>query len=714
MSRRELLVLICCVEVAAQAPAPPRDAAQPDVVFRVTTSLVQVDAVVTDSKGHYIKDLTADDFEIDEDGKPQKITNCSYVQTGSQPKPRAARRERKSAPADVTLPPAETAPLRRQDVRRTIVLMVDDLGLSFESMALVRHALRKYIETQIQPGDLVAILRTGSGTGSLQRFTNDKRILLAAVAALRWNINNLRTGQFEPYGRYSDLAQKLAGSNQPPKANGKAGDTAQESTLASLNAAYDTERSQDLVLGTLGALNYVVDALREMPGRKSVVLFSDGAGFTYSVQLRDALRLLVDRANRAGTVIYTMLATGLQTESLDAVDRVGLTGMRPQQAQETLNSLTEPGVVGGRDYQYNMGRLWLTEIAAATGGVAYEPGNDLNWGLDRMLEDQQGYYLIGYKPAAGTFASTHGLRGYHRITVKVRRAGLHVRSRTGFFGATDEETRPKYATPIEQLHAAMISPFASSGVQLRLTALYTAVRKRGVVVQNLLHIDARDLTFRRAADGSWAAQAEILAVATGAGDRPVAIVAREYTFLVAADKLEQGLRVGALYTLDVPLKKAGPYQIHVAVRDAATGKVGSASQFLEIPDPKRARVALTSVVLEGAGPAGTAGRASMIEATREFHPGGQVGFFCRLERRGKRESAQGLSAQIRIVRDGREVYSGPAKLRQVKGGGFAITGKMKFSATMTPGDYYLGVIASDREARKDAMSAQWTDFEIRP
>ncbi len=742
---RRTLMLFCCPLLAAQqASGPAGEAPPPEVVFSVTTSLVQVDAVVTDSKGRYITDLNADDFEVYEDGKPQAITNLSYVRTGSKPEPRPRGGRTKSAAAS---PPPPSAPMRRRDVRRTIVLMVDDLGLSFESMASVREALRKFVEKQMQPGDLVAICRTGSGSGALEQFTNDKRILLAAANSLRWDVRNMRTGVFESYGKYSQLAGQLSGGGltglagqgvypAPNVPNAPAGSGAgpgaslgqANTSLQSLDSVYGAEYNESLTFGALGAVNYVVTAMREMPGRKSVVLFSDGMSLAYSPELRDAMRRLVDRANRAGTVIYTMLATGLQTLALDAQDRVDLTqtdmpGTVNTTPQGTLNGLTQVGAPGGRDAEYNAGRQGLAEIAKETGGVGYEPGNDLNWGLDRMLEDQEGYYLIGYKPPAGTFEQKHGSLDYHRITVRVKRAGLHVRSRTGFFGATDEETLPKYSTPLDQLHAAMLSPFQSSAVRLRLTALYAEVPRQGPVVRNLLHIDTRDLTFQSVHDSVAArrhrafemvAHAEILAVATGADEQAVATLVRDYELRATEKSLGQGLQEGALYTIDVPVKKRGAHQIHVAVRDAASGKVGSASQFLEIPNPKKDRLALTSVVLQqGNRQPEAPAYAGMTPATRQFRAGGQVEYFCMVAKGKKGAPAEDLEARIRIVRDGREVYSGPSKLIPVQGG-LAFMGNVRLSDTMAPGDYYLGVVASESGARKKVLAVQWTDFQILP
>jgi VWFA-related protein len=700
----QLLALPCCSLLIAQQFPAPADAHRRETVFSVTTSLVQVDAVVTDSKGHYITDLTASDFVIEEDGKPQKITNLSYIQTGSKPAPRPSQREK--PPSDLVVAPS--APLRREEVRRTIAVMVDDLGLSFESTDFVRRSLRKFIETQMQPGDLVAICRTASASGMLQQFTSDKRILLAAVDALRWDPRlNPRIGYFEPYGKYSNAAQELTRGNVAG-ASGATPAAAQNNTTA-LDPAEEAELKTDRILGALGALNHIVGAMREMPGRKSIVLFSDGMVLSYSDQFRQVLHQLVDRANRAGTVIYTMLTSGVLPAQLDAQDR--LSG--------AMQQVTQVGTSGSRDVQYNKAKQGLAQIAVETGGIAFEPGNNLNFGLDRVLEDQEGYYLIGYKPDPRTFQTENGSHGYLKIQVKVTRPGLHVRSRAGFFGATDEETRPRFDTPEAQLRAAMVSPFNASAVRLRLTALYAEVPKQGAVVRNLLHIDARDLKFRDWVDVSHPetighlARIQIYAVATGADDQPVAARETEYELHATDQNLQQRLDEGVLYTLDIPVKTRGAYQIHVAVRDAETGKLGSASELLVIPDLKKDRVALTSVVLQQADrPAGTPAYAGMTPITRQFHAGGQLEYFSMVEKGGNK-SADKLDTKIRIVRDGRTVYSGPAKQVPMDGGGLAILGGLKLGSQMSAGDYYLEITAAN-PTRRHAAAAQWTDFEILP
>src|SRR5437660_6100052 len=192
-----LLLLAFCLPLAigqqpAQTPNPqsqkPVTPAQnpPEVdsqdVVKITTNLVQVDAVVT-KDGKQVTDLKPEDFQLFEDGKPQTITNFSYISNLS------------TVPSNVAVtPPGKDkngapvvpATVRPHDVRRIIALVIDDLGMSFQSVAVARNQVRKFVNEQLQPNDLVAIIRTSGEVGALQQFTTDRRMLYNAIDRLRW------------------------------------------------------------------------------------------------------------------------------------------------------------------------------------------------------------------------------------------------------------------------------------------------------------------------------------------------------------------------------------------------------------------------------------------------------------------------------------------------------------------------------------------------
>src|ERR1043166_7747263 len=172
MKRSPLALVLACsyvFQAAGQQPARPQaPATDQEEVVRITTNLVQVDAVVTDAGGKQVTDLGPADFEIYEDGRPQEIKNFSFVALQpASPTPSPAPRSRNDAAAA----PAPPVVLRPEQVRRTFALVVDDLGLSFESIYFVRKSLHKFVDEQVQPGDLVAVIRTAPGVGALKQTT---------------------------------------------------------------------------------------------------------------------------------------------------------------------------------------------------------------------------------------------------------------------------------------------------------------------------------------------------------------------------------------------------------------------------------------------------------------------------------------------------------------------------------------------------------------
>ena len=176
--------------IAQNPPPPPLD--ETDVV-KITTTLIQIDVTVTDKKGNIVRDLKPEEVEIYENGKRQEISNFSFI-NGVREK--TVEMPEKSRQSDVPIPPTAVRP---EQVRRTIALVVDDLTLSFQSTYYVRRALKKFVDEQMQDGDLVAIIRTGAGIGALQQFTTDQRQLYAAIEKVRWNpIGNGGVGAFAP------------------------------------------------------------------------------------------------------------------------------------------------------------------------------------------------------------------------------------------------------------------------------------------------------------------------------------------------------------------------------------------------------------------------------------------------------------------------------------------------------------------------------------
>jgi len=610
-----LLLILALAPVFAQAPVDSRlrgndKEPSPPGVIRITVNLVQVDAVVTDSKGRQVTNLKPEDFEILEDGRPQTITNFSYISVATPPG-RETHAQPPAVPAGVpSVPPVR---LRPEQVGRTIAIVVDDLGLSFRSTAYVRQALKKFVNEEVQPGDLVAILRTAGGLGALQQFTNDKRLLYAAIDHIRWKFAR-------PFG---DFGPSEAGAapeaSGPPSSTRSQGDEMQGSRkdLEAARAREGEFSQQIYTVGTLGALDYIVRGLRDLPGRKSVVLLSDWSpGYARGgTRPQELMQGLVDRANRSSVVVYTIDTRGLPTLALGADDNT-IFDMPPP-----LTTLPRriAGLTLSRQADYFDSQGGMAYLATQTGGLFVHDNNSLAGGLRDVLDDLSGYYLIGYKPPADTFKAGKNGRGYHRIQVKVKVSGLQVRSRTGFYGIPDEETRPVYRTRDEQLRAAVASPFGTSGVHVQLASQFVNEGRKDSLARLWLHIDAGDLTFQDAPDGRKKAAVDVLALTFGDNGAVVNGMDRTFRGSFRPSEVDALHKLGVNYRMDVPIKGPGGYQLRVAVRDPASQRVGSASEFIEIPDIRRDRLTLSGIVLNPGGlgergPAVPAGRPGELSA----------------------------------------------------------------------------------------------------
>ncbi|HEY5839632.1 MAG TPA: VWA domain-containing protein [Pyrinomonadaceae bacterium] len=699
--------------VPAQQPTPSpgptqdkRQQAEGDDVVRITTNLVQVDAVITDNDGKPVSDLKPDDVELFEDGRKQKITNLSYQVLDPPP---TDERPAKPSGNDKNAAPVPPTRIRPENVRRTIAIVVDDLGLSFESVHFVREALKKFVDRQMQEGDLVAIVRTAGGMGALQQFTTDKRQLYAAIDRIRWHASGRGL-----IGAFAPIGAAMPGAEQGP-------------SDPSFIPGEDAEQSREdvLTVGTLGSIGYVVRGLRELPGRKSVLLVSDGLNLLTAENLGrnqrtlEAMQRLTDLANRAAVVINTLDARGLQTLGFTAADNTA--GLRPDQSARLF---------ANRLRTFSASQDGMFYLAETTGGISIKNNNDLSGGIRRVLEDQKSYYLIAYRPDESTF-DERGRRQFHKLTLKVTRPGKYkVRMRTGFYGFTDEERRPP-STPVQQLKDALVSPFGATGVHLQLTSLFANDPKQGSLVRSILYIDPRDLTFTEEPDGKRKCVFDLMAITFGDNGVPIDQVGRTYTIVLRDDEFKRVMREGLVYYATVPIKKPGAYQLRVSLRDSSTERVGSASQFIEAPDIKRKRLVLSGLIIRGENAATYTETATTrdegreegdVEASpaiRRLKPGMVVsyGYFIYNSRIDKASSRPQLTTQVRLFRDGKEVYSGKEIPFDTTGQGdlqrLAVGGAIQLGPAMEPGEYVLQVIVTDPLAdKKHRIATQWMDFQI--
>lgn len=680
----------------SQKPAQQSQQQDQDAVVRISTQLVQVDAVVTDKKGNHVEDLTADDFELFVDGKKQNLTHFKHV---SLPPVKRELPPVKKADAPPAPPNMPTKQIEPREVRRTIAFVVDDLGLSFTSTERVRETLRQFLDRQMQPGDLVAIIRTGRGLGMLEQFTSDKRILYSAIDKLVWN----------PLSR--DMVPNFgseAGLNDTDQGQQDASDQ------QSMDDAMGNFRDTLFATGTLGAINFVVNGLRGLPGRKSVILLSDGFriyppssnlndpdAVNESEMVQQALKQLVEMANRSSVVVYSMDAKGLMP-----LVPGGETGGRPsgdsyaKAMQDNQEALEGP-----------------MSLAAQTGGFATFNNNDLNIGIQEALYDQQSYYLIGFDPEDQMFD-----RKQHKIKVTAKRPDLRVRARQGFYGFSDDETHEVEKTRGQQIFGALLSPLGVRELNLRMTPYYFNSDKEGPLVRTLFHIDSARLNFKDAADGKKTINLDLAAFAFDDKGTAIDLNAKHVALTFDEAQYKQVMTEGLTYRADFPIKKPGAYQFRAVLRDAASGKLGTASQFINVPDLSKNRLAMSGLVLSVPKADGAKESSTDLRTTpyvRSFPASGWIKYGAAIYNAtmDKKIGQPQLTVQAEIYRDGKLLKQLPPKSIELPAKAnakrFDFVGQMLLT-NFQPGDYLLRVIVNDALAKKKVGQVeQWMDFTVR-
>lgn len=707
-----LFILLFSFSVFTQTPTPTPTPETEDVV-KISTTLVQIDVTVTDSRGNPVKDLKPEEVEIYENGKKQEISNFSFISNvREKPVQPVEKPDKTSVP--IPIPPSSVRP---EQVRRTIALVVDDLTLSFESTYYVRRALKKFVDEQMQEGDLVAIIRTGGGIGALQQFTTDRRQLYAAIEKVRWSFRSGGVGAFAPIEATPLEQAKAAGVEISDE---------QLEAEKDFNQGVNDFREDIFATGTLGAINYIVRGMKELPGRKSIMLLSDGfklfsetsGGFKDSTRVLEALRRLVDLANRSSVVVYTMDARGLVTTGLTAADSTS--GLDAAAIEQRLSD---------RRAELFDTQEGLVYLARQTGGFPIINNNDLSGGIRKILDDQS-YYLVGYEPEDETFDPK--TRRFNKLEIKVKRKGVNVRYRSGFFGVSDEQIADSPAanmTDEQRIVGALTSPFAVNDISLRLNAMFGNDAKQGPFIRSFLHIEGKNIEFTDLPDGKKNAVFDILAIGFGDNGIPIDRIHKTFTATVSDNVYKNIKTHGVVYDFVFPVKKPGAYQLRVALHDKSSKKIGSANQFVEVPNLKKNRLVLSGIVLEnltleewqkiakGENPLLKSDPIADT-ALRQFKRGtvinyGAVAYNAKVNSSGKPD----LSLQSRIFRDGKLIFeskqnpittAGQTNMQSVQ-----TSGSISLGTEMAAGEYVLQLIVTDNSnSKKRQIAAQFVPFEI--
>jgi hypothetical protein len=247
------------------------------------------------------------------------------------------------------------------------------------------------------------------------------------------------------------------------------------------------------------------------------------------------------------------------------------------------------------------------------------------------------------------------------------------------------------------------------------------------VIRSLVHIRAQDLTFSDEPDGGKKAVFDVIGVGFGDNGVPVDQISKTYTLTVKKESFARVLSKGFVYDFSFPVKKPGAYQLRVALRDHGSDKLGSANQFVEVPNLKKGRLVLSGVMLENlpytdwqkreAGQQITGSNPLSDTSLRQFRRGSVVNYGFAIYNSKAVGSASNLSYQTRIFRDGKQIFEGavqpvvPGTSEDPKT--VAFNGALGLGSNMVPGDYVLQVTIIDNSAKQGRnTTTQFVIFEI--
>jgi VWFA-related protein len=615
MSRRTISLMLAAGLAAGPGGPSTRAAAQErpaaeTPVFGAQATAVLLDVVVRDKRGRLVRDLTAADFELYEDGVKQVVESFRVVdnhpasaseEEGTPPvasAPAAPTGGAAPAPAAPALAPAETAP-------SVIAFVFDRLTPAGRGQA--RNAALGYTEGAHVDGDMVAVFAIDLALRTIQPFTNDLQLVRSgleragsqantAFASDRAEAREREAGA----NRAGDALATISGgggtSNPGAIAGVLATQQASEQMQSNILQAFDAMERDQQGFATTHALMAVVNGLKAIPGRKTVVFFSEGLAVTSQVEGR--LRSVIASANRANVSVYAIDAAGLRVHSgskevAEEVARNAQTRLRQEEAagsgrpsRDAMSRIMERNEVALRlNPESGLGQL-----AEETGGFLARDTNDLRRGFGRIAEDMRFHYLLSYSP---TNEKMDGM--YRAITMKVRRPDLRVQTRKGYFAV-----RPDYVLPVRGYEAPALAQLEvsppPSAFPLGVSALSFPESDRPGLVPVLVSVPGSAVAWTPQQGGGFKADFSVVVRIRNSRGQEADRLSQNYSLAAPADKLDAARRGEVLFYREATLAP-GRYTADAVAYDAVARTASVRSTEVEVPRAAPDGPRLSSLVL---------------------------------------------------------------------------------------------------------------------
>ena len=540
-----LQILLICSSLPSQ---------EAEYTFHAQSDLVLVNVTVRDKNGNLVRNLKPSDFSLLEDNKAQKIISFDVENINAIPPQNVMQAMPLSAAqrAELKSPtPLANATEEFKD-HRLIVLFFDLSAMEPDEIDRSVTAAVHYVDTQMTPADLVAIVSLGSSLLVNQDFTSDHDLLKKELLAF-----NTGAGQ--------GFEEGSTGSTEGTP------DTGQSFT------ADDTEYNIFNTDRRLEALRSVAEHLAHVQQKKSLIYFSSGMDRT-GIENQSELRAATNAAVRSNLAIYTIDLRGLQALVPGGeAQNASLRGVAAYSGQSTINALESNFTT----------QETLVTLASDTGGRAFLDSNDFNKVFKGVQDDTSTYYLLGYR-------STNPARDgrYRRIRVKINIPGVKIDYRRGYYAPADYQHSTKDDKE-RQLEAELAADLAATDLPVYLSAAYFRLGGNKFSVPISLAVPGSQIPFIRNSDRDKATL-DVMGIVLDKDRRPMTSIRDTAKLAVnaAADVRRKNVQYDTVLTLT-----SGKYHVKFVVRENQTGRMGSFETDLEIPELKSQPLKLSSIIV---------------------------------------------------------------------------------------------------------------------
>ena len=692
---------------------------QESEVVRTNTELVQTAITVLDKKGHFVEGLQREQFQLLVDGKPRPVAFFERVASGSP-------RELEIAALSNPNTKAATPTAAPRVAGRTIVFFIDDLHLSADSMNRTRMMLRHFLDREMRSKDNVAILTASGQVGFLEQFTNNRAVLDAAMSRL---IPRPYDASGYSAGNATKMTEYMAFTIDTAKTDRKVMDFYVEECMKGTNTfrkarqvaalirqACETEvknsaravlmQAAQITQNTYNSLESAMRSLSRAPGRKLAFFVSDGflldAG-PRAANVRDKLDHVIDAAQRAGVVVYTIHAAGLVNSNfLDPGNR------RPMDLAGRLDIASTGELAANQDA--------LSAIASDTGGRALRSMNFFDQWVSTVLDETSNYYVVAWRPEN----EEERLPKFKNVKITVvGQPELTVRAPKGYVTGPQPATatttaaaaNAKPKTPDAELRDALSDFYPAGGLPTLLSLTYLNTPTNGLVVTSSIEIAGRGVTYSD--NDKQPAMIKVAGVVLNDKGK----IASSFKNQLNIDPPKSGGSDSIFYNHHTPLAP-GIYQFRVAARDEKSGHVGSVIQWIVIPDLTKSQLTLSSVLLGGQvledKNNNVASPHVQLSVDHIFPRMSQLGYWVFVYNAKRDASGKPqISVQTQVLRDGQSVLSSPQ--RKLSNAGPDLEripfGEELALKTLAPGKYDLKVTVIDGVA--GTSTSQIADFIVR-